>query len=47
MTVLCFSHHGVNDRQSLVAVTLLIEFRVPTIPPQNVGDFEAIGFGLS
>ena len=39
-------HGGVNDRLSLVAVTLLIELSVPTILPQDVGDFEAIGFGL-
>jgi hypothetical protein len=39
-------HHRANDRQSLVAVTLLIERRMPTILPQDVVDFKAIGFGL-
>lgn len=40
-------HHRADDCHPFVAVTLLIELRVPTIPPQNVVDFEAIGFGLS
>ena len=39
-------HHRADDRQPLIVVTLLIELSVPTIPPQNVGDFEAVGFGL-
>jgi hypothetical protein len=40
-------HHGVNDRQPFVVETLLIELSVPTIPPQDVVDFEAVGFRLS
>ena len=39
-------HDGVYDRQPLVAVTLLIELSVPTILPQDVVDFEAVGFRL-
>ncbi len=39
-------HHGVTDHQSLVAATLLSEFRVPTIPPQDVVEFETVGFRL-
>jgi len=39
-------HNRANVRLPLVAITLLIELRVPTIPPQDVIDFESVGFGL-
>ena len=39
-------HHGVDDRHPLVAVTLRIELSVPTIPPQDVVNVEAVRLGL-
>ncbi len=44
--VSAFIHHRAEVCESLAVVTLLIELGVPTIPPQDVVDFEAIGFRL-
>ena len=42
---------SIHDRadvcKSFVVVTLLVELRVPTVLPQDVIDFEAVGFRLS
>ena len=39
-------HHRANVRHPLVVVTLQIEFRVPTILPQDVDDVQAVRLGL-
>ena len=39
-------HHRADDCHPLVVITLLVELRMPTIPPQDIGDLETFGFRL-